>query len=561
MEKIWFESYPHGVPGDINPDEYRSVVEMFERFCEKFSTHVAFSNFGTDLSFRELEEKTRSLAAYFQHELKLEKGDRLAIMMPNLLQYPVVIFAALRVGLVVVNINPLYTGRELKFNLCDSQAKAIVIAENFAHTLAEVYKEAPFLKHILVTQLGDFLGVFKKPIFNFVIKYVKKMVPNWDIPGTISLPQAMSKGSKHKFKPVRMSGEDTAFLQYTGGTTGVPKGAELTHRNIVANVLQALSWFRSHPDLELGREVALGALPMYHIFALTVCSFVFLSIGAKCLLITNPRDIPGLIKTLSKNPVSVFIGLNTLFIALMHNLDIGKANLDKVKVTVAGGTATFHDISDQWEKLTGKPIIQGYGLTEASPIVLINPLLMKTFNGSAGLPVPSTDIEIRDDSGKALPQGHEGELFVKGPQVMKGYWQAPEETKKTIDANGWLATGDIARVDEHGFVYIVDRKKDLIIVSGFNVYPNEIEDVIASNPGVREVAVIGVPSSQTGEAIKVYIIKKDPNLTEEELIAFCRKNLTGYKIPKIIEFVDTLPKTPVGKVLKRVLRENNVSHE
>lgn len=554
MERVWFSSYPAGVPGSINPDEYPSVVEMFENYCGKYSDNIAFSNFGNELSYRELLKKTDILASYFQNVLKLQKGDRLAIMMPNTLQYPVVIFSALRAGLVVVNINPLYTGRELKFNLQDSGAKAIVILENFAHTLAEVYKDSPHLKHIVITQIGDLFGGLKKPIFNFVAKYVKHMVPKWNIPGVLWFSEALKEGARQKFKPVKITGEDLAFLQYTGGTTGVPKGAELTHRNMVANVLQALSWFRSDPDLLLGKEVALGALPFYHIFALTVCVFVFLSIGAKCLLITNPRDIPGFIKTLSKEPVTVFIGLNTLFIALMHNPDVHKANLDKVKLTISGGTATFRDISDQWEKLTGKPIIQGYGLTEASPVVLINPLQSKTFNGSAGLPFSSTDIEIRDDKGQVLALGQEGELWVKGPQVMRGYWQLPEETQKVIDANGWLATGDIARMDERGFVFIVDRKKDLIIVSGFNVYPNELEDVISGLPGVKEVAAIGVPSSQTGEAIKVYIVRTDPNLTENQVIEFCRKNLTGYKIPKYIEFVDELPKTPVGKVLRRMLR-------
>ncbi len=559
MEQIWFSSYPHGVPGSINPDEYSSIGEMFEKYTEKFIDNIAYTNFGTEFTYRDLREKTEVLAAYFQNDLKLQKGDRIAIMLPNVLQYPVAIFAALRLGLVIVNINPLYTGREVKFNLRDSGAKTIIILENFAHTLGEVYKDTPHLKHIIVAKIGDLLGGLKGPIYNLVAKYVKKMVPKWDIPGIIWFTDALAKGANLKLNPVKVRGEDLAFLQYTGGTTGVPKGAELTHRNMIANTLQSLAWFRSDTNLLLGKEVALGALPLYHIFALTVCIFVFMSIGSKCVLITNPRDIPDFIKQLHKEPVTLFIGLNTLFIALMHNPNVGKANLDKVKMTLAGGTATFHDISDQWQKLTGRPVIQGYGLTEASPVVLVNPLQSKSFNGSAGLPLPSTEIEIRDDNGKALPLGQEGELWVKGPQVMRGYWQKEEETKKVIDANGWLATGDIARVDERGFVFIVDRKKDLIIVSGFNVFPNELEDVISSLPGVKEVAAIGIPSSQTGEAIKVYIVKKDPNLTEAEVIAFCRKNLTGYKIPKIVEFVEELPKTPVGKVLRRLLRENNVS--
>lgn len=559
MEKLWFSSYPKGVSGVINPDEYSSVGEMFEKFCEKYKEKTAFSNFGSQMTYQELRDKSRDLAAYFQNELKLKKGDRIALMMPNILQYPVSIFAALSLGLVIVNINPLYTARELKFNLQDSGAKAIIILENFAHTLVEAYQEAPELQHIIVTKMGDLFGGLKKPIFNFVVKYVKKMVPGWSIPGVISFSSAMSKGAGLKWTAVKITGEDSAFLQYTGGTTGIPKGAELTHRNIVANTLQCLSWFRSDPNLLQGEEVALGALPLYHIFALMVCVFVFLSIGAKCLLVTNPRDIPGFIKCLSKEPVTIFIGLNTLFIALMHNPEVQKANLDKVKMTIAGGTATFHDISDQWQKLTGKPIIQGYGLTEASPVVLVNPLQAKIFNGSAGLPLPSTDIEIRDEDGKALPQGQDGQLWVKGPQVMKGYWKHLDETQKVIDAEGWLATGDIAHVDAHGFVFIVDRKKDMIIVSGFNVFPNEIEAVLSGMADIKEVAIIGVPSSQTGEAIKAFIIKKDPELTEEKVIAYARKNLTGYKIPKIIEFVDQLPKTPVGKVLRRLLRENNAS--
>lgn len=552
MEKIWLKNYPAGVPETIDADFFASLVDLFEQYANEYAELPVFSNMGTHLLYQQLAKLSEDFAAFLQQELGLVKGERLAIMMPNILQYPVCIFGGLKAGLTIVNINPLYTERELKFQLIDSGASAVVILENFATTLANVLKETP-IKKVIVTRIGDMLGNLKGTVFNFAVKYIKRMVPEWNIPGYISFKKALKKGAHLQLKKVLLSGEDYAFLQYTGGTTGVAKGTILTHRNMVANVLQTVSWVRS--DVTVGKEIVVAALPFYHIFALTVCCFCFMVLGAECLLITNPRDMKLFLKILKKKPPTVFIGLNTLFNGMMNHPDFDKSVLSKLKLTVSGGMSMQKAVADRWQQATGTPVLEGYGLTETSPVVTINPLNLKKFNGSIGLPVPGTDVSIRDDQGKELSIGEIGELCVHGPQVMKGYWNHPEETALVLSADGWLRSGDIARVDDQGFFYIVDRKKDMIIVSGFNVYPNEVEEVIASMEGVKEVAVIGIPSEKTGEEVKAYIVKKNPELTAEQVIAYCHKYLTHYKVPKNIEFRDSLPKSNVGKVLRRKLRE------
>ncbi|MFQ6274416.1 AMP-binding protein [Coxiella burnetii] len=461
--------------------------------------------------------------------------------------------APLRAGLVVVNFNPLYTAREFAFQLKDAGVTGLIVLESFAHTLSRALEKCE-VKHVIVTKMGDCLK-WKKPIIDFVIKYVKKMVPPWEIKGSISFKEAVRKGAQLPFEEVPMKKDDVAFLQYTGGTTGVPKGAMLTHQNILANIAQALVWVKSILSVE--EETSVGALPFYHIFSLTVCCFCFMALGATCFLITNPRDIKGFIKSLGESQITVFVGINTLFSGLLNHPNFADANFSKLKLSIGGGMATQKSVSDEWFEKTGTIIIEGYGLTEASPVVSINPLDLKTFSGSIGLPLPNTEVIIRDEEGYDLPLNEPGELCVRGPQVMKGYWKKPEETEKVIDDNGWLHTGDIARIDERGFIYLLDRKKDMIIVSGFNVYPNEIEDILTSHPGIREAAVIGLSSEKTGEQIKAFIVRKDKNLTKDEVIKHCREFLTAYKVPKIIEFREELPKTNVGKVLRRALRDEN----
>lgn len=553
MEKIWLKRYPPGIPAEINPDEYNSLVDIFEQSCKKFSDRDAFANMGYAMSFAELDAKTHDFAAFLQQGLGLKKGDRVAIMMPNLLQYPLVLFGILRAGLTAVNVNPLYTPRELEHQMNDAGAETIIIVANFAHVLAEVVHETQ-LKNIIVTEVADLLPFPKSLIVNFVVKYIKKMVPAYDLPGAISLKSALSKGQKLTFTPVALNGDDLAFLQYTGGTTGVAKGAMLTHRNMVANMLQVSALVGA--AIEEGKEVAITALPLYHIFCLTVNCLVFIKFGGLNVLITNPRDIPAFVKELQNVGEFTFIsGVNTLFNTLVNNEDFTELDFKPLKLAVGGGMAMQRAVADRWQKITGNRILEGYGLTEASPVVTINPLDVQGFNGSIGLPVPSTEISLRDDQGQEVPFGERGELWVRGPQVMRGYWQRPDETAQTITADGWLQTGDIATVDEQGFVRIVDRKKDMVLVSGFNVYPNEIEDVVAHCEGVLEVACIGVPDDKSGEAVKIFVVRKPgATLSEETVREHCKANLTGYKMPKYIEFREELPKSNVGKILRRELR-------
>ena len=552
MDSVWLKNYPQGVPETINPDAYDSLATMFAKFAKEYGERPAFTNFGTSISYAELERRSTQLAAYFQTELQLQKGDRIALMMPNILQYPIAIFAALRAGLVVVNVNPLYTPRELTHQLNDSGATAIIVLENFANTVAKALPDIQ-IKHVIVTRMGDSIRGLKGAIMNFVVKHIKKMVPNYHLPEVKTWKSAMHSSSKLEFKPVALQSSDVAFLQYTGGTTGVAKGAVLTHRNMVANVVQCLAWVRS--EMEIGQEVIVGALPLYHIFSLTVCCMCFMAMGSECLLITNPRDLTAFIKLLKQRAVTVFVGVNTLFNGLLNHSKFTDMDLSKLKLAIGGGMALQRPVSERWQKHTGMPLIEGYGLTETSPVVSINPITLHYFNGSSGLPVPSTEIQVRDDQGNAVDIGVEGELWVRGPQVMQGYWNKPEETKHAIDKEGWLSTGDMVRVDDNGFIYIVDRKKDMILVSGFNVYPNEVEEVLAAHPGIQEAAVIGVPCTQSGESIKAFVVRNDNELDKAEIIEFARNTLTAYKIPRHIEFVNELPKSNVGKVLRRELRE------
>ncbi len=552
MDKVWLKSYPPDVPVTLDFDRTRSLIDAFESQCEQFSKHTAFINFGVKLTYHQMDKLTQAFAAFLQKHLHLKKGERFAIMMPNTLQFPIALLGALRAGLVIVNVNPLYTARELAHQLQDSGATAIIVLENFARELSMALPKTS-VKHVIVAQLGDCLGWIKGNLANFLVKHVKRMVPSWRIQEAIYFKEVIRVGKALPFEKVTVSADDAAFLQYTGGTTGVAKGAVLTHGNISANVAQCLAWVKS--KLTVGHEIVLAALPLYHIFSLTVCCFCFMALGSASLLITNPRDLKGLIKTLHKFPTTIFVGINTLFNGLLHHANFKQANFSRLKLVIAGGMAMQKPVAEAWFKQTQTVVVEGYGLTEASPVVTINPINLKNYNGSIGLPIPDTEVLIRDDQGAELPFDQSGELFVRGPQVMKGYWEKPDETALVLDKEGWLATGDIAKIDERGFLYILDRKKDMILVSGFNVYPNEIEEVIASHPDVREVAVIGVPSEQTGEAIKAFIVKKDDKLTKQEVISFCRAQLTPYKIPHFIEFRHQLPKTNVGKVLRRMLKE------
>ncbi|POF55879.1 long-chain-fatty-acid--CoA ligase FadD, partial [Vibrio vulnificus] len=550
MEKPWLSRYPSDVPETINPDQYESLVEMFEQSVQKYADQPAFMNMGSVMTFRKLEERSRAFAAYLQNELKLKKGDRVALMMPNLLQYPVALFGVLRAGCIAVNVNPLYTPRELEHQLNDSGATAIVIVSNFANTLEQIVENTP-VKHVVLTSLGQMLPRAKGTIVDFVVKYVKGMVPKYDLPGAISMRKALHKGRRLQYVKPFMTGDDIAFLQYTGGTTGVAKGAILTHRNMIANVMQAKGMYG--PVLQPGRELVVTALPLYHVFALTVNCLLFIEMGGRNLLITNPRDIPGFVKELQKYPFTAITGVNTLFNALVNNEDFHELNFSHLKLAVGGGMAVQRAVAEKWKKTTGCYLLEGYGLTECSPLVAAYPHDLVDYNGSIGLPVPSTEVRIVNDEGEALANSETGELQVRGPQVMQGYWQRPEATKEVINNDGWLSTGDIVKFDEDGFLHIVDRKKDMILVSGFNVYPNEIEDVVALHGKVLEVAAIGQPHEISGEVVKIYVVKRDPSLTKEEIINHCRQHLTGYKVPKLIEFREDLPKTNVGKILRRVL--------
>ncbi len=554
VEKIWLKEYPAGVPAEIDLKRFASVKEIFEHCCVQFADRPAFVNMGVEITYKQLDVLSAHFGAWLQKERGFKPGDRVAIMMPNLLQYPVALFGILRAGMTVVNVNPLYTARELEHQLKDSGARGIVILENFAHTLVELKDKGP-LDTIVTTQIGDLFPIPKRPLVNFVVKKVKKMVPAWNLPGSISFRDALAAGSRHPLAEAKVGHDDVAFLQYTGGTTGVSKGAVLIHRNMVANVLQASAWLGT--GLIPGQEVVITALPLYHIFSLTANCLVFMTLGGKNILITNPRDMKDFIKTLSKYPFSVVTGVNTLFNGLLHAPGFEQLDFSHLKLALGGGMAVQRAVAENWKRVTNKPIVEAYGLTETSPAACINPLDLKDYNGSIGLPIPSTDLSIRDDDGKELPLGEVGELCFKGPQVMRGYWNQPAETAKVMLPDGWLRTGDVGKVDERGFVFIVDRKKDMILVSGFNVYPNEVEDVVMMHPGVRECAAVGVPDEHSGEAVKIFVVRKDPNLTAEALIAHCHKYLTGYKVPKHVEFRTDLPKTNVGKILRRELREKH----
>ena len=552
MEKPWLDSYEKGVKTEIDETLYQSIPDVFRQSVEKFANQPAFQNMGKTLTYAEVGKLAEDFASYLQNVLKLPRGERVAIMLPNLLQYPIALFGILQAGLVAVNTNPLYTPRELEHQLKDSGATTIIVLENFANTLELVLPRTQ-IKHVIVASVGEMFGFFKGTLINFVLRKVKKMVPEYRISDTIPFQTALKEGAAHTFRPVSLTREDTALLQYTGGTTGVAKGAILSHGNICANMQQAAEWIVNL--LRPGKETVIAALPLYHIFALTVNLMIFTQAGSKIILITNPRDMKSFIGDMKKERVSVFVGVNTLFNGMVNQPDFATIDFSSLKLTLGGGMATQKAVAEKWKNITGTPIVEAYGLTEASPGVCCNPLNIETYTGGIGLPIPSTEIELRDADGNEVAQGQPGEMWIHGPQVMKGYWNRPEETAKVLDSRGFLATGDIAVMDEKGWFKLVDRKKDLIVVSGFNVYPNEVEDVAASHPKVLEAACIGVSSPKTGEALKLFIVKKDESLTAEELIAFCRTELTAYKVPKDIEFRDELPKSNVGKILRRELRK------
>ncbi len=552
VDPIWFKGYPEGVPHTIEPDAYRSLVDMFLQTCETFQDKAAFANFKKELSFNDMRRLATDFAAYLQHDLKMKKGDRIALMMPNCLQYPIAMFGALMAGCVVVNINPLYTVHELVHQLNDARPETVVVIANTASVLEHALPKVN-VKNIVVSHLGDMLPCFKRLLINFAVKHIKKMVPEYSLAGAVSFRKILKKGSKLTFRPVALNNSDLAFLQYTGGTTGLAKGAMLTHRNLIANVLQCEAWMKpvcSDPS----KELIITALPLYHIFSLTCNCLTFFKIGAFNVLITNPRDMHSFVKELSEYRFSAITAVNTLFNALVNYPAFRRLDFSSLRLSLAGGMALQSRVAREWKEVTGNAIIEGYGLTESSPVLTISPVTQQAFSGSIGLPLPSTTICIRDDEGNPCELGEPGELTAKGPQVMSGYWEKSDETADVIK-DGWLYTGDIALMDESGMLRIVDRKKDMIVVSGFNVYPNEVEDVIATVPGVSEVAVIGVPNEQSGEMVKAVVVTKESEeVTKEDIINVCRENLTRYKIPKEIEFRDSLPKSNVGKILRRALR-------
>ncbi len=552
MRKPWLNSYPQGVPAEIDLSRYRSIVDIFEDSCTRYRDRTAFLNMGAEMTYLELDHATRNFAAWLQRQ-GLNGGDRIALMMPNILQYPVALFGALRAGLVVVNTNPMYTARELKHQLLDSGARAIVVVENFASVLQKVREDVP-LDIIITTAVGDLLKFPKSLLVNFVLKYVKKSVPAWRLPGSVSFREVLELGAKLPLRPVTIGFEDNAFLQYTGGTTGLAKGAMLTHRNLVANMLQAKAWL-APAGIGNDVEIIITALPLYHIFALTANCLVFMGLGGVNVLITNPRDMPAFVAEMAKVPFTMITGVNTLFNALLNTPDFARLDFSTLKGALGGGMAVQRAVAERWRQVTGATLVEAYGLTETSPAACMNPFDLAEYNGYIGLPLPSTECGIMDETGQLLPQGESGELVVRGPQVMKGYWQRPEETANVMTADGWLRTGDIAVMNASGYFKIVDRKKDMILVSGFNVFPNEIEDVFALHPKVLEVAAIGVPDEKSGEAVKIFVVAGDPSLTEDELRAFAVEQLTGYKRPRYIEFRNDLPKSNVGKILRRELRE------
>ncbi len=550
MERIWLKHYPKGVPADIDINTYASVREVFDESCSNYVTRKAYTCMGKSITYGELDVLTEAFGAWLQGQ-GCKKGSRVALMMPNILQYPVCLFGILRAGGTVVNVNPLYTARELEHQLNDSGAEILVVVENFARTFEDIAAHTKVRKTI-VTSIGELLGP-KGLLVDFVLRRVKKMIPAWNIPGAIRLSDALAEGRRRKLEKVPLGHDDIAFLQYTGGTTGVAKGAMLLHRNIVANLLQARAWVL--PFLTNQAEVVITPLPLYHIFSLTANCLTFLTLGAENVLIPNPRDIPGFVKEMSRHPFTVLTGVNTLFNALVNNAEFAKLDFSRFRITLGGGMAVQEAVAVRWKKVTGCTLIEAYGLTETSPAATINPVDIPAYNGSIGLPISSTEIMLRDDEGKEVALGQPGEICIRGPQVMAGYWQRPDETAKVLDKDGWFASGDVGVMDERGFVKIVDRKKDMILVSGFNVYPNEIEAVVVMHPGVLECAAVGVPDQKSGEAVKLYIVKKDEALTAEALIKHCREHLTGYKCPRDIEFRKELPKSNVGKILRRELRD------
>ncbi len=556
MKRIWLDSYPKGVPAEVDLAEHSSLKDVFAASCRRFPDRPAFTNMGTTITYGDLDRLSAQFAGCLQQR-GLGKGARVALMMPNLLQYPVALFGTLRAGMVVVNVNPMYTARELRHQLTDSGADAIVVLENFAHTLQEVIADTA-IRTVITTRIGDMLPAPKSLLVNFVVKHVKHMVPEWHLDGVLDWKRALEIGTASAPADTPVEPDDVAFLQYTGGTTGRAKGAMLTHANMVANLQQTSAWIAG--VLKEGTEVVVTPLPLYHIFSLTANCLTFVKWGANNVLITNPRDIPAFVKQLKKVRFSAITGVNTLFNALLDAPGIREVDASGLKVAVAGGMSVHRSVAKRWQEVMGTTLVEGYGLTEASPIVCANPLDAREFSGAVGQPLPSTDISIRDDDDVEVPLGEVGELCIRGPQVMKGYWNLPEETARTLTADGWLRTGDMARVDERGFVYITDRKKDMIIVSGFKVYPNEVEDVATMHPGVLEAGAIGVADPRSGEAVKLVVVRRDPALDEHALLEHCRKHLTGYKVPGQIVFrSEPLPKTPIGKVLRRVLRDEEAA--
>jgi long-chain acyl-CoA synthetase len=550
MQKTWLNHYPKGIPAEIQLQQYSSIVQVFEEACQKYSTRTAFTNMDVHMTFQDIQQKVESFASFLQHELKLKKGDRIALQMPNILQFPVALFASLRLGLIVVNTNPLYTAKEMLHQFNDSGAKAIVIMANFAHALEEILSQTK-IESVVVTELADLFPQPKRFIVNAVVKHVKKMVPRYSLPKAYDFNQALALGRKNKTQTASLGPKDVAFLQYTGGTTGVSKGAVLTQENILANMLQICAWMT--PRLVEGQEICIAPLPMYHIFSLTVNCLAFLRYGTQNILITNPRDMPNLIKDLKKYRFTLMTGVNTLFNGLLNQADFKDIDFSSVKLSVAGAMALQKSVSERWKQVTRSVAVEGYGLTEASPVICCNPIDGTDKVGTIGLPLPSTEVKLVDEQFNEVPLGQPGELAARGPQVMREYWNQPAETAKVL-RDGWLLTGDIAVVDSDGYFKIVDRKKDMILVSGFNVYPTEVEEAISSHPGILEVAAIGVPDENSGEVVKAFVVKKDPNLTEADVIAHARKSLTNYKVPKSVEFRTELPKTNVGKILRRALR-------
>lgn len=551
MTYPWLAGYDQGVPSEIDPNEFNSITDLLEMSFSKFKNKPAFHNMGTTLSYAEIDHLSKKFASYLQNDLKLKKGERVAIMMPNILQYPVALFGILRAGLIAVNVNPLYTVRELEHQLKDAQVSTIVIFANSAHVLEKALK-GTVVKNIIVTQVGDMLKFPKNYIVNFVLKKVKKMVPNYNLPVVYDFLECVEKGDESRYTKTPITHSDIAFLQYTGGTTGVAKGAILTHKNILSNMLQARAWIKNF--IKEGEEIIITPLPLYHIFSLTANCFIFSSIGALNVLITNPRDIPGFVKELKKWKFTAITGVNTLFNGLLNNKDFVRLDFSHLRVSLGGGMAVQKAVADKWKQVTGRPLIEAYGLTETSPAACINPMTLQDYNGFIGLPISSTVVEIRNDEGATLGFEEIGEICIKGPQVTQGYWNRPDETAKSMTQDGFFLTGDLGIMTRDGFVKVVDRKKDMILVSGFNVYPNELEDILCHHPKILECAAIGVPDEKSGEAVKVFVVKKDDSLTEAEVISYARENMTSYKVPRKVEFRAELPKSNVGKILRKDLR-------